>query len=244
MTVHPSYDSGGLRVSIHTPTQGVTLWWARIATLFRVSIHTPTQGVTSFTAVTLQVGEVSIHTPTQGVTKLRLLCFGSSWFQSTHPRRVWLRSPDRISSPSKFQSTHPRRVWRTATWYLLFSRVSIHTPTQGVTPGRSIKSSMCRFQSTHPRRVWHSPLWYPRLSMPVSIHTPTQGVTNITIRTGSIHSFNPHTHAGCDNFDLIDMFDFRVSIHTPTQGVTRREMVLYSFSWVSIHTPTQGVTQI
>lgn len=24
MTVHPSYDSGGLRVSIHTPTQGVT----------------------------------------------------------------------------------------------------------------------------------------------------------------------------------------------------------------------------
>ena len=120
--------------------------------------------------------------------------------------------------------------------------VSIHTPTQGVTPGRSIKSSMCRFQSTHPRRVWHSPLWYPRLSMPVSIHTPTQGVTNITIRTGSIHSFNPHTHAGCDNFDLIDMFDFRVSIHTPTQGVTRREMVLYSFSWVSIHTPTQGVT--
>ena len=126
----------------------------------------------------------------------------------------------------------------------LFRRtVSIHTPTQqGVTPGRSIKSSMCRFQSTHPRRVWHSPLWYPRLSMPVSIHTPTQGVTNITIRTGSIHSFNPHTHAGCDNFDLIDMFDFRVSIHTPTQGVTRREMVLYSFSWVSIHTPTQGVT--
>ena len=121
--------------------------------------------------------------------------------------------------------------------------VSIHTPTQGVTKASPSSCSGGRFQSTHPRRVWHSPLWYPRLSMPVSIHTPTQGVTNITIRTGSIHSFNPHTHAGCDNFDLIDMFDFRVSIHTPTQGVTRREMVLYSFSWVSIHTPTQGVTQ-
>ena len=86
--------------------------------------------------------------------------------------------------------------------------VSIHTPTQGVTFLLVV--------------VYHS--------NKVSIHTPTQGVTNITIRTGSIHSFNPHTHAGCDNFDLIDMFDFRVSIHTPTQGVTRREMVLYSFS--------------
>ena len=126
----------------------------------------------------------------------------------------------------------------------LFRRtVSIHTPTQGVTPGRSIKSSMCRFQSTHPRRVWHSPLWYPRLSMPVSIHTPTQGVTNITIRTGSIHSFNPHTHAGCDNFDLIDMFDFRVSIHTPTQGVTHPYRWRFQSVYVSIHTPTQGVTQ-
>ena len=141
---------------------------------------------------------VSIHTPTQGVTKLRLLCFGSSWFQSTHPRRVWpscwllciilikfqsthprrvwpscwllciilikfqsthprrvwLRSPDRISSPSKFQSTHPRRVWRTATWYLLFSRVSIHTPTQGVTISQHNMSDIREFQSTHPRRVW------------------------------------------------------------------------------------------
>ena len=78
--------------------------------------------------------------------------------------------------------------------------------------------------------------------MPVSIHTPTQGVTNITIRTGSIHSFNPHTHAGCDNFDLIDMFDFRVSIHTPTQGVTQSGNRNKQGRHVSIHTPTQGVT--
>ena len=78
--------------------------------------------------------------------------------------------------------------------------------------------------------------------MPVSIHTPTQGVTNITIRTGSIHSFNPHTHAGCDNFDLIDMFDFRVSIHTPTQGVTIGGWSSVININVSIHTPTQGVT--
>ena len=141
---------------------------------------------------------VSIHTPTQGVTKLRLLCFGSSWFQSTHPRRVWpscwllciilikfqsthprrvwLRSPDRISSPSKFQSTHPRRVWRTATWYLLFSRVSIHTPTQGVTSTSLLASSISSFQSTHPRRVW-------QLFFSVFL---------------SHSCFNPHTHAGCD----------------------------------------------
>ena len=37
-------------------------------TLFDVSIHTPTQGVTLAVAVIQIHGIVSIHTPTQGVT--------------------------------------------------------------------------------------------------------------------------------------------------------------------------------
>ena len=100
--------------------------------------------------------------------------------------------------------------------------VSIHTPTQGVTPRRnpahrhtdrfnphthtgcdayflpSIVMSW-EFQSTHPRRVW---LCY-HSSYPSSL------------------CFNPHTHAGCD-FVIIPLIrQVCVSIHTPTQGVTK-----------------------
>ena len=78
-------------VSIHTPTQGVTAvfgvqwWWAR------VSIHTPTQGVTGSCRSIRYVPIVSIHTPTQGVTKHSSKRIRKRKFQSTHPRRVWLR---------------------------------------------------------------------------------------------------------------------------------------------------------
>ena len=32
--------------------------------------------------------------------------------------------------------------------------------------------------------------------------------------------FNPHTHAGCDESDMMLSYVTSVSIHTPTQGVT------------------------
>ena len=76
-----------------------------------------------------------------------------------------------------FQSTHPRRVWH-RTWALpLHRRVSIHTPTQGVTLWDSKNTNVLKFQSTHPRRVWQD----------------TTGATG-----KYLHGFNPHTHAGCD----------------------------------------------
>ena len=59
---------------------------------------------------------------------------------------------------------------------LQVGEVSIHTPTQGVTIDINATIHGGEFQSTHPRRVWHYP--------------PTE----LTIIT----SFNPHTHAGCD----------------------------------------------
>ena len=57
------------------------------------------------------------------------------------------------------------------------NKVSIHTPTKGVTQ----KAINCISQKT------------------VSIHTPTKGVTDKRIIT-PIYSycFNPHTHEGCD----------------------------------------------
>ena len=53
-------------VSIHTPTQGVTLGFDDLEDYYTVSIHTPTQGVTYI----LDSVQYSIQ------------------FQSTHPRRV------------------------------------------------------------------------------------------------------------------------------------------------------------
>ena len=54
---------------------------------------------------------VSIHTPTQGVTLSSHRVDDHYQFQSTHPRRVWLRISVNVRSAFGFQSTHPRRVW-------------------------------------------------------------------------------------------------------------------------------------
>ena len=104
---------------------------------------------------------------------------------------------------------------------ILADRVSIHTPTKGVTSfGR-----LC---------VCHCD---------VSIHTPTKGVTIRAARSVPTSCFNPHTHEGCDNeqlaiFDLANL----VSIHTPTKGVTGYGLNSSRNINVSIHTPTKGVT--
>ena len=128
--------------------------------------------------------------------------------------------------------------------YFAAVKVSIHTPTQGVTVSINTGNRLHR----------------------VSIHTPTQGVTSRSERNTNRISFNPHTHAGCD-LDailqgLICMLGFNphthagcddyclylhaslhVSIHTPTQGVTSNRTVGIPLKKVSIHTPTQGVTR-
>ena len=62
-----------LRVSIHTPTKGVTDQSCNWASVGRVSIHTPTKGVTQVINQYAQDDRVSIHTPTKGVTFLIVL---------------------------------------------------------------------------------------------------------------------------------------------------------------------------
>ena len=56
-----------------------------------ISIHTPTQGVTITYIFTFSPMIISIHTPTQGVTRAdcRSAC-NADLFQSTLPRREWL----------------------------------------------------------------------------------------------------------------------------------------------------------
>ena len=144
----------------------------------KVSIHTPTQGVTSCPSIFFRLEFVSIHTPTQGVTNMAVVilfpfCFNPhthagcdycdcsnssrcSSFQSTHPRRVWPICLQCIYVIQMFQSTHPRRVWQFSrwSWKLFWAFQSTH-------PRRVWLSLLLwmvwlmKFQSTHPRRVWH-----------------------------------------------------------------------------------------
>ena len=76
--------------------------------------------------------------------------------------------------------------------------VSIHTPTQGVTCQRLEYSGMALFQSTHPRRVWHSlnAKWEKGGSF--NPHTHAGCDEEIWRRLYVQSCFNPHTHAGCD----------------------------------------------
>ena len=166
------------KVSIHTPIQGVTLYFFLECCYFAVSIHTPIQGVTCSVSLLWGASWVSIHTPIQGVTYrgcLLLLLIGL--FQSTHPYRVWQTPCSIFASIRQFQSTHPYRVWlmclpaviqplcfnphtHTGCDFIrltlfVYDTVSIHTPIQGVT------------------QVWY----YQVEGDEVSIHTPIQGVT-------------------------------------------------------------------
>ena len=142
------------RVSIHTPTQGVTQGTVPYDREIKVSIHTPTQGVTAMEARAEPTSEVSIHTPTQGVTSAR---------------------NDDSTAITRF-NPHTHAGCDYFFWFLVLSvHVSIHTPTQGVTScctsPKHVQQSFnphthagCdsvqlnissdgKFQSTHPRRV-------------------------------------------------------------------------------------------
>ena len=144
-----------IKVSIHTPTQGVTLSEVCTVSEAIVSIHTPTQGVTTangkdefrFTFQSTHPRRVWLCCSLNAVPELA--------FQSTHPRRVWLFFCFNRKFSLTFQSTHPRRVWPTKQEKQETAYVSIHTPTQGVT----LMCVSCSFNGK------------------VSIHTPTQGVT-------------------------------------------------------------------
>ena len=55
-------------ISIHTPTKGATIIIKCFYTILFISIHTPTKGATSSIPVDLIPKLISIHTPTKGAT--------------------------------------------------------------------------------------------------------------------------------------------------------------------------------
>ena len=187
---------------------------------------------------------VSIHTPTWGVTRLSGSSGSLYLFQSTHLHEVWHIVSHRHREFKRFQSTHLHEVWLSADKNnCTLVRVSIHTPTWGVTSVGILSIA----------------LWT------VSIHTPTWGVTDTLNRTNIYHrkfqsthlhevwlmqqaweyekeGFNPHTYMRCDDGYKYYGRYVNVSIHTPTWGVTVNKDYYEKLLKVSIHTPTWGVT--
>ena len=144
-----------LRVSIHTPTWGVTVVRSLRTRCYRVSIHTPTWGVTqsSLTPACLGVFQSThLHEVwlSADLNRSRYLVF-----QSTHLHEVWPIDPICLYPVVKFQSTHLHEVW--LNFYILracFWSFNPHT---------YMRCDVCKFRSK---------------SLPcVSIHTPTWGVT-------------------------------------------------------------------
>ena len=78
--------------------------------------------------------------------------------------------------------------------------ISIHTPTQGVTP----------FPQTLSRLCWD-----------FNPHSHTGSDPNLQARLYSGKYFNPHSHTGSDPPKRLRRQVVKISIHTPTQGVTR-----------------------
>ena len=100
-------------------------------------------------------------------------------------------------------------------------KVSIHTPTKGVT------------LADEEGRI---------LPYCFNPHTHEGCDTTFVEHSSDYFSFNPHTHEGGDVIDNQSMQLSGVSIHTPTKGVTACCPGVRSNDGVSIHTPTKGVT--
>ena len=168
-------------ISIHTPTRGVTMvTWLKIVmkNYFNPHSHKGSDlilGIRPSTCrkfqSTLPQGEwripgmmihycrlISIHTPTRGVTSLKLKYCWQKLFQSTLPQGEWRYNVKILIHGMLFQSTLPQGEWHFCyqgqTWH---GRISIHTPTRGVTISPSELLQKYR----------------------ISIHTPTRGVTHM-----------------------------------------------------------------
>ena len=135
-----SHQQSRKRISIHTPAKGVTDVKAVYSFTAFISIHTPAKGVTMQSLIRCSSVFISIHTPAKGVTSGFLFSYQCSLFQSTLPRREWLRFCQ------QFRRT---RI------------ISIHTPAKGVTISLLLLVILQKiFQSTLPRREWQNIFYF------------------------------------------------------------------------------------
>ena len=113
-------------VSIHTPTQGVTLMCVSCSFNGKVSIHTPTQGVTAVSSS--NVGHSLGFNPHTHAGCDFNVCFLFFQRQSFNPHTH--AGCDIVVEKNfflfTFQSTHPRRVWRL--WLVIWKQLSSFNP--------------------------------------------------------------------------------------------------------------------
>ena len=191
---------------------------------YEVSIHTPTWGVTAVAWRSEELQQVSIHTPTWGVTSKLSKWFWGKFCFNPHPHVG--SDPDSLQALIKPFSFNPHpHVGSDAVnnvrscVAVCFNphphvgsddnkaqvesvmRVSIHTPTWGVTFPLCWGNCPRHSFNPHPHVGSDHKITFKTIYNNVSIHTPTWGVTWI----------------GKQEFD-----DIKVSIHTPTWGVTCR----------------------
>ena len=100
-------------------------------------------------------------------------------------------------------------------------KVSIHTPTWGVTTNSHWTTNKHEFQSTHLHEVW---------------------LLFQTFQIAVIWFQSTHLHEVWLLLSFLYFQPASVSIHTPTWGVTFSTTILTFYFFVSIHTPTWGVT--
>ena len=144
-------------ISIHTPTQGVTLdhqyqgyrlrfqstlphreWHARFVFFDELYLFQSTLPHREWPIDARYVElafYISIHTPTQGVTTVSTSTQQFFLFQSTLPHREWLKvSLYSVKNAIYFNPhSHTGSDQRKAEGSLKPQEISIHTPTQGVT---------------------------------------------------------------------------------------------------------------
>ena len=159
------------------------------------------KGVTSFACVPISCFWISIHTPTKGVTSATITSPLHNFDFNPHSHEGsdfdiyfwWLKT-------CKFQSTLPRREWRFYTWSKWKTkRISIHTPTKGVTALANNLADIFPDFNPHSHEGSDRYFFSVVISCIISIHTPTKGVTIADYSSGWVPE---------------------ISIHTPTKGVT------------------------
>ena len=111
--------------------------------------------------------------------------------------------------------------------------VSIHTPTQGVTPLPPFPlRPILLFQSTHPRRVWRYIRTYIILCFRFQSTHPRRVWHWRSCLAAWFRSFNPHTHAGCDMEDIYkgwDLLCFNPHTHAGCDILNRSSLLYRQF---------------
>jgi len=123
--------------------------------------------------------------------------------------------------------------------------ISIHAPTQGATPARSIRSATSNPISIHAPTQGATDM-QPKdlIEYVISIHAPTQGATVRSLPDRyRLSDFNPRPYTRgdfsvCPSYHLLILFQ-STPLH---KGRPRLAIVLVIVFRISIHAPTQGAT--